>query len=186
MGTVRMAMIAAALCLPVELADARDERAANAPSAVVEQSFQIAMVRGTVWNPWTLSDDPVELRSYRGRGTVDGDFVAPTIRVAPGQTLRIALDNRLPACGTAADPASLRRIRRLSDAAAADSPSEQRFVTTPSCQNQTNLHTHGLWVSPAGNSDNVLISIRPGERFRYEYAIPEDHPAGTFWYHPHR
>jgi FtsP/CotA-like multicopper oxidase with cupredoxin domain len=32
----------------------------------------------------------------------------------------------------------------------------------------------------------VLISIPPGERFRYRYEIPADHPAGTFWYHPHR
>jgi FtsP/CotA-like multicopper oxidase with cupredoxin domain len=186
MGAVRLTMIAAAVWLSVEMSPARGERAAGRTSAAVEQAFEIALVRGTVWNPWTLSDDPVELRSYRGSGMADGDFVAPTIRVAPGQTLRIALDNRLPACGAAADPASLRRIRSLSDAAAADSPSEQRFVTTPSCQNETNQHTHGLWVSPAGNSDNVLVSIRPGERFRYEYAIPEDHPAGTFWYHPHR
>ena len=47
------------------------------------------------------------------------------------------------------------------------------------------MHTHGLWVSPSGNSDNVLISIKPEERFRYEYELPTDHPAGTFWYHPH-
>ena len=186
MGPVRLAMVAAALWLPVELADARDERTANATSAVVEQSFEIAMVRGTMWNPWTLSDDPVEFRSYRGRGTEDGDFVAPTIRVAPGQTLRIALDNRLPPCGAAADPASLRRLRRLSDAAADESPSEERFVTTPSCQNETNLHTHGLWVSPSGNSDNVLISIRPDGPRESHIGTGSARPAGTFWYHPHR
>ncbi len=40
-------------------------------------------------------------------------------------------------------------------------------------------------VSPSGNSDNVMISIDPGKRFDYEFAIPKDHPAGTFWYHPH-
>jgi FtsP/CotA-like multicopper oxidase with cupredoxin domain len=27
--------------------------------------------------------------------------------------------------------------------------------------------------------------VEPGESARYEYAIPEDHPSGTFWYHPH-
>ena len=27
--------------------------------------------------------------------------------------------------------------------------------------------------------------IDPGERFRYDYQIPDNHPAGTFWYHPH-
>ena len=49
----------------------------------------------------------------------------------------------------------------------------------------TNLHVHGLHVSPAGNSDNVFVHVEEGETFRYEYEIPRDHAAGTFWYHPH-
>ena len=56
----------------------------------------------------------------------------------------------------------------------------------PHCFNGTNLHSHGLWISPTGNGDNVLLSINPGVSFQYEYNIPPDHPAGTFWYHPHR
>lgn len=50
----------------------------------------------------------------------------------------------------------------------------------------TNLHVHGLHVSPEGNSDNVFIEVLPGETFHYEYRLPDDHPTGTFWYHPHR
>lgn len=49
----------------------------------------------------------------------------------------------------------------------------------------TNLHTHGLLVSPSGSADNVFVSIPPGERRRYEYQLPADHPIGTYWYHPH-
>jgi FtsP/CotA-like multicopper oxidase with cupredoxin domain len=49
----------------------------------------------------------------------------------------------------------------------------------------TNLHTHGLQVSPNGNSDNPFVVVQPGETFHYDYRIPADHPAGTFWYHPH-
>lgn len=49
----------------------------------------------------------------------------------------------------------------------------------------TNLHTHGLLVSPSGRGDNVFVSIPPGERRRYEYELPADHPIGTYWYHPH-
>lgn len=49
----------------------------------------------------------------------------------------------------------------------------------------TNLHTHGLHVSPEGDSDNVFVMIDPGERHTYRYQIPADHPSGTFWYHPH-
>lgn len=54
-------------------------------------------------------------------------------------------------------------------------------ANTPHCFNGTNLHSHGLWVNPNGNSDNVLVSIDPGVTFQYEYNIPPDHPAGTFW-----
>ncbi|WP_448811858.1 multicopper oxidase family protein [Agromyces bauzanensis] len=49
----------------------------------------------------------------------------------------------------------------------------------------TNLHTHGLVVSPEGNSDNVFVMIEPGATFDYEYELGDDHPPGVFWYHPH-
>lgn len=49
----------------------------------------------------------------------------------------------------------------------------------------TNLHFHGSHISPKGNSDNVLLTIEPGESFDYEYKLPEDHPPGLYWYHPH-
>ncbi len=50
----------------------------------------------------------------------------------------------------------------------------------------TNLHVHGLHVSPQGNSDNVLVSVDPGTSFDYEYRLPVNHPPGVYWYHPHR
>jgi len=49
----------------------------------------------------------------------------------------------------------------------------------------TNLHTHGLLVSPTGAGDNVFATVEAGEMRRYRYEIPADHPIGTFWYHPH-
>jgi suppressor of ftsI len=49
----------------------------------------------------------------------------------------------------------------------------------------TNLHVHGLHVSPAGNSDNVLLHIHPGETFHYVYRFPGKLTPGTYWYHSH-
>jgi FtsP/CotA-like multicopper oxidase with cupredoxin domain len=49
----------------------------------------------------------------------------------------------------------------------------------------TNLHFHGLHVSPEGNSDNVFRELAPGAEATYELTVPEGH-GGTFWYHPHR
>lgn len=53
-------------------------------------------------------------------------------------------------------------------------------MNTPHGFNTTNMHLHGLHVSPKANSDNVLLEIPPGERFDYEYHIPANHPAGTY------
>jgi FtsP/CotA-like multicopper oxidase with cupredoxin domain len=49
----------------------------------------------------------------------------------------------------------------------------------------TNLHTHGLRVSPLGNSDNIFLRVAPGATQTYVYDIPDNHPSGLFWYHPH-
>lgn len=49
----------------------------------------------------------------------------------------------------------------------------------------TNLHTHGLHVSPEGLGDNVLRRVESGAAGQYRYRIPADHPPGVFWYHPH-
>lgn len=50
----------------------------------------------------------------------------------------------------------------------------------------TNLHFHGLHVSPSGTADNVSVTVDPGRSFSYSFQIPANHPGGLFWYHPHR
>lgn len=49
----------------------------------------------------------------------------------------------------------------------------------------TNLHFHGLHISPTGNADNAFLKVPAGEQQQYEFTIPEKHPGGLFWYHPH-
>jgi FtsP/CotA-like multicopper oxidase with cupredoxin domain len=49
----------------------------------------------------------------------------------------------------------------------------------------TNLHVHGLHVSPRANHDNIFLTIHPGERFKYQYSVPLDQHPGFFWYHAH-
>ena len=93
------------------------------------------------------------------------------IEVLPGNTLRVDLVNKLEAN----DPSCL-----------ASPPIGLGLPPLVDCFNTLNLHTHGLHVSPAGNSDNVLLNIAPQTNFQYEINIPSDHPAGTFWYHAHR
>lgn len=129
--------------------------------------LNVTFTNGQIWNPSSASYDKVMLRSYQGTDvSPTAPYVAPTIKIFPGETIRVTLNNKLPADSSCSDHGG--------------------DVNTPHCFNGTNLHSHGLWISPAGNSDNVLVSLNPGVSFQYEYNVPPDHPAGTFWYHPHR
>src|SRR5687768_4871909 len=54
----------------------------------------------------------------------------------------------------------------------------------------TNFHTHGLHVSPSGNSDNVLAMFEPNVQVDLAFDIPPDGTSGLYipgfyWYHPH-
>jgi FtsP/CotA-like multicopper oxidase with cupredoxin domain len=49
----------------------------------------------------------------------------------------------------------------------------------------TNIHFHGMQISPSGASDNPFIAVTPGSAFTYRLSIPAGHPQGTFWYHDH-
>jgi suppressor of ftsI len=51
----------------------------------------------------------------------------------------------------------------------------------------SNLHFHGMAVSPRGNSDNVFVHVHPGDEFAYEVRVPATgrQGPGLFWYHPH-
>ena len=91
----------------------------------------------------------------------EGETVAPVIRAFPGDTLRITYVNNLPA-----------------------TPAETCAVKP--CMNMTNLHFHGLAVSPNAPQDDVLGMIAmPGQSLHYSVEIPRDHPPGLFWYHTH-
>ena len=60
-----------------------------------------------------------------------------------------------------------------------------RIYFTNKLSQPTNLHYHGLHIPPTGKADNVFLRINPGQKFTYEFDIPQNHPTGTFWYHPH-
>ena len=59
-----------------------------------------------------------------------------------------------------------------------------RLELTNALDEPTNLHFHGLHVSPEGTADNPFVTVPPGGRFLYELPIPTGY-GGTFWYHPH-
>ncbi|MEA2663630.1 MAG: hypothetical protein QOI11_574 [Candidatus Eremiobacteraeota bacterium] len=133
---------------------------------VVSLALHLKRVATSINNPSNPlnAPDPLDLRTY------SGCLTSPEIDAAPGDSLHIALSNELPendpTCGATPAP----------------------YLLLPpgvGCFNTTNLHTHGLHVSPSGISDNVLLAVPPATVQPYVIDIPKDHPAGTFWYHAH-
>jgi FtsP/CotA-like multicopper oxidase with cupredoxin domain len=104
-------------------------------------------------------DGVLELTLQAGQSTVrlagrrvtvpayNGSYLPPTLRVRPGDVIRLRLVNRLG--------------------------------------ENTNLHTHGLAVSPGATSDDSYRHVYAGQTASYEIRIPRDHASGLFWYHPH-
>jgi len=91
----------------------------------------------------------------------NGQPDAPTLRLSPGDQLKITYINDLPT-----------------------KPQESCAITP--CMDMTNLHFHGLTVSPDAPQDDVLdMMAMPGQVLRYSVEIPRDHPPGLFWYHTH-
>jgi FtsP/CotA-like multicopper oxidase with cupredoxin domain len=88
----------------------------------------------------------LSLRSYEG--TIPG----PTLRVKPGDVLRMRLTNALP---PNPDPTPVDML-------------------LPHHFNTTNLHFHGGHVSPDGIADNVFRSMEPGQSYDIEMAIPKE------------
>ena len=112
---------------------------------------------------------PAELRSVGGRLTVDLEAAERAARVAGRQVNVLAYNDGLPGPTLRLTPGDRLRVRL------------RNRLPEP-----TNLHVHGLHVSPRDHGDNPFVTIAAEEEFDYDYELPQDHPAGTFWYHPHR
>ncbi|HBL28786.1 MAG TPA: hypothetical protein DD490_18280 [Acidobacteria bacterium] len=108
--------------------------------------------------------------------TYNGQVPGPTISAYPGDTINVHFFNDLP---------------KNTDAGCLD-PNHHANPNTPHCFNTTNLHTHGLHVSPKVPSDAVLIEIPPlaedpvRGKLDYCFALPKSHKPGTHWYHAHK
>jgi FtsP/CotA-like multicopper oxidase with cupredoxin domain len=49
----------------------------------------------------------------------------------------------------------------------------------------TNIHYHGLHVSPLGESDNIFRTFDAGKTYRSTVKLERNQPVGTYWYHAH-
>lgn len=91
--------------------------------------------------------------------TYNGSFPGPTIRARPGELLKVQLKNFLPHT-TATN-------------------------ILGHTKNVTNLHTHGLHVSPKPPADSMMVRLEPGEIYDYSYDLAKEEPGHLNFYHPH-
>jgi len=96
-----------------------------------------------------------------GAMTYSGHYPGPTLRVRPGDRIRLKVRNNL------------------------DLPAPTQASAMPMSPSTLNTHFHGLHVSPLPKADDIYLEIPFGESYDYDFQVPPDHPGGLYWYHPH-
>ncbi len=99
----------------------------------------------------------------------------------PGDELILRLRNELPADG------------KLASAGDPPWPHAHTMDIQGTCGGgklfaaSTNLHFHGMHISPGCHQDDVLSTlVQPKSGwYQYRFRIPKDQPPGLYWYHPH-
>jgi suppressor of ftsI len=120
-----------------------------------------------------LVSDPLQVRSPillraindpetgKASFSFEGQEDPPVIRAAPGEDIRLTYINEM------------------------STRSREQCIDGP-CMNMTNLHFHGLHVSPnAPQDDAITMMVMPGQSLRYVVNIPLDQLPGLYWYHTH-
>jgi suppressor of ftsI len=104
-----------------------------------------------------INDPHTGKASFSFKGRKD----PPVIRGAPGEDIRLTYVNAMA------------------------TDSHERCIDGP-CMNMTNLHFHGLHVSPDAPQDDVIsMMAMPGQSLHYVVNIPFNQPPGLYWYHTH-
>ena len=107
-------------------------------------------------------------KSQEGRLDVDLDMSSSLFSLGGEQGNLLSYNQQIPGPRLEARPGDQVRIRATNRLSA-----------------PTNLHYHGLHISPKGSADNIFLKLSPGESYIYEFTIPKNHYSTTAYYHPH-
>jgi FtsP/CotA-like multicopper oxidase with cupredoxin domain len=137
----------------------------------------------------TVTTGPITVGGYKVAETqnYNGAYIGPLVELRPGDLFKVRFLNALSSAGV-------------------QMGGNHHGQTAPSAPNNTNLHTHGLIVSPnnatasaKGDGDNIFAQLGRGQSLDYNIKIPTalpasildlpsgviSHPAGLYWYHAH-
>jgi len=102
-------------------------------------------------------------------GNLEPMFPGPTIIMKGGHECELLLKNELPA--------------RDGENCTMENNTDGSIKQGYYCSDTTNIHTHGLWVSPW--EDYIGSHANPGGSWTYKYNLKMEYMPGTFWYHAH-
>eukprot|EP00494_Astrolonche_serrata_P024020 UN24278 len=123
------------------------------PPVISHEDFQDGNVKTTLYMDAYYYDGP-EAQYYTR--TFNGGIPGPTLRLKRGTTVEIEYHNLL-----------------------GDNVPGEKAENTIKYPNTTNLHTHGLHVSPNRPGDDQLFTrVEPGSAVKYTIEIPESHLGG--------
>jgi FtsP/CotA-like multicopper oxidase with cupredoxin domain len=158
-------------------AAAQDCPARPAQGSVVQNPYSISSQGGALTATFNMahSVDSFGYTHYCYKYNAGGQvFEAPTLRLNPGDRLNLKVVNNIQNNDTMKMSMSSGPGRTCGDGGAETLDS-------------TNVHFHGLNISPTCHQDDVIDTlIQPGSPgFQYNIQIPRTEPPGLYWYHPH-
>jgi FtsP/CotA-like multicopper oxidase with cupredoxin domain len=114
---------------------------------------------------------------------------APTLRLNPGDQLILNLTNNIQSPYDRYQAARKLPMESMHDGM----PAPHKKSPDDPCLGQqmlpgsTNVHFHGLNISPVCHQDDVLNTIiQSGDpAFQYKIQVPANDSPGMYWYHPH-
>jgi FtsP/CotA-like multicopper oxidase with cupredoxin domain len=158
------------------------------PMEITSRGGVLDLTLAAVWQnlpvPDTNNAPTMRLRTYqvlRANGVDYSDSAAygypgPTLRAYRGDSIHIVLQNQLYPLDS--------NTECIDYPASADSIDS--FEDCFHGANWTNIHYHGMHVTPDSVGDDVLLLIPPGDSHEYGFRIPFNQSPGTHWYHPHK
>ena len=147
------------------------------PGSIVQDALSLTSTNGTLAAEFIMghSVDQSGYTHYCYNYKASTGYVeAPTLRLNQGDTLVLGVKDRIQG-----DDSGGMKVHAAPGQICGD-------TGTPTLQS-TNVHFHGLNVSPVCHQDDVLTTLiqpdTPG--FEFKIPIPKDEPPGLYWYHPH-
>jgi len=150
-----------------------------APGSVVQDALSLTSQNGTLEAKFIMGhsvDDFGYTHYCYNYKTASGYVEAPTLRVNRGDTLILGVVDRIQGD-------DLKGMKMKMPVAPGQICGD---TGTPTLQS-TNVHFHGMNISPNCHQDDVITTlIQPGTPgFEFKIPIPKDEPPGLYWYHPH-